>query len=550
MTQAKGTVHLGFEVGTGDPVAIPLRHLAVTGQTQEAGKTTTLEALIARSQLRAVTFITKRGEGSFKGSRRIAPYFREQTDWQFVASILEASRGEKLKFERAWIIRASKGARNLADVQANVQRALADPKTRGMSADVYLVLDAYLEVVVPQIASVKWSPTLDLAPGVNAVDLGELAIEMQHLVIRSTINWVLEREKGTVVVVPEAWKFIPQGRGTPVKLAAESFIRQGAALQNYLWLDSQDLGGIEKSILRSVPVWLLGVQREANEIKRTLDNIPASTAKPKAADIARLRLGEFYACWGEHAIKTYVQPSWLSDAEAKATATGKGSVSPQRAKEGPEMCELHQKLERELADAKRELEQSRKAGHSATEACARAEKRAAAADELRQVLGRFLPAGAGVGAAVDEDAIVARVLDRVPTGGGGPIQVTPPEKLRKDFQREESARIVAAAKELRPLQKKVLKLVEGVATNGEYISQRMIAERLGRATGGQSWMDLGKATKELAALGFVAVAERQGVRRNLKAQIATDLEAYKATPDEVEAVYQSVLFEVATEAAA
>ena len=37
-------VHVGFEVGTGNPMDIPLRHMVVTGQTQEAGKTT-MEAL-------------------------------------------------------------------------------------------------------------------------------------------------------------------------------------------------------------------------------------------------------------------------------------------------------------------------------------------------------------------------------------------------------------------------------------------------------------------------------------------------------------------------
>src|SRR5436190_23885550 len=104
----KKPLHLGFEVGSGNEVEIPLKHMAITGQTQEAGKTTALEALISRSGLRAVTFITKRGESSFVDAHRIDPYFREQADWQFVASILEASRSEQLKFERAWIIRASK----------------------------------------------------------------------------------------------------------------------------------------------------------------------------------------------------------------------------------------------------------------------------------------------------------------------------------------------------------------------------------------------------------------------------------------------------------
>jgi hypothetical protein len=314
------TIPLGFEVGSGEPVGIPLKHLAITGQTQEAGKTTALEALITRAGVKALTFVTKRGEGSFVQARRIDPYFREQADWQFVASLLEASRGEKLKFERAWIIRASRGARTLEDVQRNVKRA--QEKATGLSADVYLVLDAYLEVVVPQIARVRWAPGLALAPGVNAMDLTGLTVEMQHLVIRSSIDWVLTQESHTVVVVPEALKFIPQGRGTPVKLAAEAFIRQAAACDNFLWLDSQDLGGIEKTILRSVPVWMLGVQREANEIARTLANIPAVVAKPKASALALLELGQFFVCWGSHAIKTYVQPEWMAADLARQVAQG------------------------------------------------------------------------------------------------------------------------------------------------------------------------------------------------------------------------------------
>src|SRR5574341_245811 len=560
------TVHLGYEVGTGEPVAIPLRHVAITGQTQQAGKTTTLEALIARSQLRAVTFVTKRGEGSFVKARRIAPYFREQSDWQYVASILEASRGERLKIERAWIIRASKGARTLADVQANVRRELANPKNRAMSADMYLCLDAYLDVVVPQIASVKWASALDLAPGVNAVDLSDLAIEMQHLVIRSAITWVLEREQGVVVVVPEAWKFIPQGRGTPVKLAAEAFIRQGAALGNYLWLDSQDIGGVEKAILRSVPVWLLGVQREANEIKRTLDNIPHSTAKPKPADIATLDLGQFYACWGTHTLKTYVQPVWLSEDEARRVARGGSVDSLERfvargmaaqaaadqvianaQREDPKMCEKHKALELALEASRRNHAQDLEKLRTVQLAADQARQRAAAADELGQALFRLLPTVPGAAAGVDVEAIVAKVLARVPMNGGGPIQVTPGEQLRLHSFPAQSAPVLAAAKELRPLAKRVLKLVETVDSG--VTGQKVIAERLGRSTGGQSWMDVGKAIKDLAALGFVEVAERQGARKALREKIAGDLAFYQASESDVEAVYQNVLHEIAIEGA-
>jgi hypothetical protein len=317
-------VLLGYEIPSGAPVHIPLRHTVITGQSQEAGKTTALEALIARSQRKAIAFITKRGERSFTDGKRVPPYFRERADWKFVASILEASQGEKLKFERSWIMRASKGADTLSDVQRNVRKAMADPKTRGLSADVYLTLSEYLDEIVPEIERIDWAKRVVLSPGINVMDLSPLKAEMQHLVIRSTIEWVQDNEEETIVIVPEAWFFIPQGRGAPVKLAAEKFIRQGAALGNYLWLDSQDIAGVDKAILKQVPVWVLGVQRESNEVKRTLDQIPAGIKKPKPDAIATLGLGEFFACHGSTITKAYVQPTWLDDTAAKLIATGKG----------------------------------------------------------------------------------------------------------------------------------------------------------------------------------------------------------------------------------
>lgn len=357
MTRPSETVRLGFEIGSGKPVDIPLRHMVVAGQTQEAGKTTALEGMIGRSGRRALAFVTKRGEGSFAGARIIPPYFREQADWQFVASILEASRGEKLKFERAWIIRASKGARTLAEVQKNVRTALE--KAKGLSADVYLTLDAYLEVVVPEIGRVVWAPRVELDTGVNAMDLSGLTAEMQHLVIRSSIRWVLEHAEKTVVVVPEAWKFIPQGRGTPVKLAAEEFIRQAAALGNYLWLDSQDIAGVDKTILKSVPVWVLGVQRETNEVKRTLAQIPGGVKKPDADAIATLGLGEFYACHGRQISRVYAQPLWMEEVRARLVATGKIDIpaAPEKPRREEHYVTKHeaQKLETENAELKRRV---------------------------------------------------------------------------------------------------------------------------------------------------------------------------------------------------
>lgn len=449
------SVRLGYAVGSGDPVDLPLHHLVVTGQTQMAGKTTTLEALIARSGLQAVAFVTKRGEGSFADARTIRPYFREQADWQFVASILEASRGEKLKFERAWIIRASRGARSLADVQRNVRKAMDDPKTRGMSADVYLTLDAYLEAVVPQIARVEWATSVMLGAGLNVMDLTALNVEMQHLVIRSTIDWVLQHASDTVVVVPEAWKFIPQGRGTPVKLAAESYIRQSAGLRNYLWLDSQDIAGVEKLILKSVPVWVLGVQREANEIKRTLAQIPAGIKKPKPEAIATLGLGEFFACYGTHTTKVYVQPAWMSDDDARAHARGE-IVAARRRRAAPTIREdtvneiEAEQLRNENADLRRKL------------------------DDLRARLEQAESSNARV----PESAPASGHRDRG-DAGSTPVSATDTDALYQDFKRRllaepAVARVLMTKKEISVEAKREIVTLDGTSWLGRVAA--LIAE--------------------------------------------------------------------------
>jgi hypothetical protein len=126
----KSSLLLGYEVGSGKPIEIPIRNLVVTGQTQEAGKTTTLEALISRANMPAVAFVTKRGEGSFAQANRIPPYMRERADWHFVRSLLEATMRERMKFETSWIMRASKGATTLAQVQRNVAMLGTDADVR------------------------------------------------------------------------------------------------------------------------------------------------------------------------------------------------------------------------------------------------------------------------------------------------------------------------------------------------------------------------------------------------------------------------------------
>jgi hypothetical protein len=321
-------IRLGYEVGTGAEVDVPLGHTIVCGQSQKAGKTTALEALAARAgDVSVLAFRTKRGEGAFGGHARVvAPFFRERADWQFVEAVLESTMRQKMRFERAWIMRATRGARTLANVQRNVEKLQRDAR-RGMDRDMYMMLGEYLAIVVPAVARLGQVPPL-LRPGANVMDLVGLAAEVQGLVIATALEDVLAHRDGVVSVVPEAWEFMPQGRNSPVRMAAAALARKGAVLGNFLWVDSQDLAGVEKEVVRQAEVWLLGVQREANEVARSLACIPAGVKKPKVEDITGLGLGQFWCCLpGGVARKVYVQPAWMTEDEARAVARGELTIA-------------------------------------------------------------------------------------------------------------------------------------------------------------------------------------------------------------------------------
>src|SRR6266545_174921 len=181
---------LGYELGTGSPVTIPFHHLVATGVTGLSGKTTTLEALISRAGMRAIAFRTKRGETGFEDARLHAPYYRERSDWQYVSMLLEATMREKMRFERSWIIKVSKGTHGLREVLDNVK--LAKKTAKGLNESVYTNLEAYLEIVVPQIESAGIVHDLSVGEGVTVMDLEGMTDEMQSLVIASTLeSWTM-----------------------------------------------------------------------------------------------------------------------------------------------------------------------------------------------------------------------------------------------------------------------------------------------------------------------------------------------------------------------
>lgn len=314
---------LGFEVGAGEPVYILPHHLAIFGMTQLSGKTTTLEALVVRSGVKAVAFITKRGETGFTSCNRIPAFYRERVDWRYVESLLNTALGEKVKYEprmRYAIMKVTKGPQTLREVRKYAVR-LRDESRREWDIEVYSKLIAYLDLVLPELEQHTFATSVELEEGVNVMDISDMKLETQQLIIGSTIQYVYEHFSSVVVVIPEAWENLPQSRMTPVKWVAEQFVRKGAAIENYLWLDSQDIGGIDKTPLRQVSTWIMGRMMEAHEVERILKQLLG--VKIPAQEIQTLPLGHFYVTVGNGVKKVYVLPAGIHESYGVEVATGK-----------------------------------------------------------------------------------------------------------------------------------------------------------------------------------------------------------------------------------
>ena len=321
---------LGYIVGTGVEVYLEDGQTVVTGMTQLSGKTTALEALVTRGEITAVAFLTKRGESGFRNQREVRPYFKDQKigqgprkhaliDWQYVSAILEAVMSEKMKLERSFIINACKGAHSLQEVYKNIKEMRSKAR-RGFDESVYTNLEAYFEIILPQIKRYKFATKLNLRKGFNVMNLIGMSEEMQQLVIESVLSYVYKKLENTIVVIPEAHKFIPQGLKTPVKGTALRLIKEGAALGNFMWIDTQETTSTDKALLKQCSNWIMGYQQEKNEVKNVRENL--GRTKIKDEDIMSLKLGHFIASLNKVVNHIYVLPAGIDPEMGRGVAMG------------------------------------------------------------------------------------------------------------------------------------------------------------------------------------------------------------------------------------
>ena len=560
----KENIKFGYEIKTGKVISINPSHLIVTGITQLSGKTTTLEALIKRSRLKAVIFKTKIGEKSFTEGIETAPFFRDRSDYEFVKSLIEAYAKEKLFLEKGTLMRLCKGSASLIEIKKRVDEELASGKLRGLKEEIHTRLQHYLENLIPQIQYANLSKTLDIREGINIMNLERFSEEAQSLIIQSVADEVLKTMKGVIIVIPEAWKFLPQKYNNPCKRVVESFIRQGATNQNFVWIDSQDMAGVDKIPLKQISTWILGYQSERNEVKHTLDQISLpKKLKPTEEEIMTLKKGHFFLSCYEGVYSVYVQPSWLNDEDAIKIAKGKLDVDKIEVPDNltpysrPIQEREQSKVEIRFDDSKirKDLIGLRTDFFNKIQELQNFEQKLAEQvynlksqtheineDELISKILQKIPTFNNT--SIDKDSIIKEVLMRVPKSMGNVVyEVAPVEKIKKDFLEEAKQKILSDISTLSNNAKRTLKYLES-RNVGCSVAEICIKGFMYKDGGGGYSKIVNDSMKELSG---ILVGEKQTNGKcfgRLRDRIKQLLEVQEAKPEEIEQVYNHILMDM------
>lgn len=209
------------------------------------------------------------------------------------------------------------------------------------------------------------------------------------------------------------------------------------------------------------------------------------------------------------------------------------------AEKDQEIAKLQEHNERQAA----ELTQFREAANAMT--------------QVRQLLSLSSPPlvsdGKGgwspIGTQIDEDAIVQKVLARIPSNGAAPVQVTPPEVLRKKYLQDTVERVYEKISALTEDQRKAMEVL--LSDKAEWAPSRLSQAIQGKVSGSSGavikrWQaTLGKLAS-MSLIGKVGDGGRGGYRYQsaIEEFVRGELAAHSPTDQEISAVVQHVLARV------
>ena len=347
----------------------------------------------------------------------------------------------------------------------------------------------------------------------------------------------------------------------------EEFIRQGATNGNFIWIDSQDMAGVDKTPLKQISEWVLGYQSEKNEVKHTIDQIPLpKNQKPKPEDIMRLGKGKFIYASRDLTTEVYVQPFWLDDDRSIKIAKGEldldkidvpESLTPFKIaikqesdtdKEKIDFQETSKRFNKELIEIRTDFfdkiedvqQQINKLnGEIFTIKDTSQDQNE---EELIAKILQKLPQNPS-NSTVDINSIINQVLQKIPKSTGTVVyEIAPLEKLQKDFLEETKQKILEEVEKLSESAKRMLKYLE--ARSQGVKTTEVVEKCFFMKVGGGASNKVSEASLELRNYDLVKKDSAGWHRPNLKERIKEMLLTHNANDQEIENLYQHILMEM------
>lgn len=286
-----------YSVPSGEPVSLEPFHYAIVGQTQYSGKTTLIKRLAswaADQGFRVLIFDTKETEVDYAGFGREVPVcLRETTDSFVLIGLLESMFKRRLTPYYATLSRISEGAEGFEDIIVRAKEMEARTRSSWLR-DACRVLYDLLERLQAETSKVESVPRLRLYKGLNRMVINEFSLEAQQIIVKNAFEDALrEYKRDLIIVLDEAFKFLPQGYSSAATKSVMQVITQGAKTGLYTWVSTQFLAVTDKDPLKACAIKFLGTQDHATEVKHTLDLIPEVRGRFSKDDIMRLRLGHW-----------------------------------------------------------------------------------------------------------------------------------------------------------------------------------------------------------------------------------------------------------------
>lgn len=247
-----------FSVPSGEAVALEPFHYAIIGQTQFSGKTTLIKRLAdwtAEQDYRVVIFDTKETEADYAGFGDEVPVcLRETTDSFVLIGLLESMFRRRLTPYYATLSRLTEAAKGFDDMIVRAKELEAKTKSSWLK-DACRILYDLLERSQHETSKVETVPKLQLCSGINRMVINDFSIEAQQLIVKNAFEDALSvYKRKLILVVDEAFKFIPQGYSSPATRAIMNVMTQGAKTGLFGWISTQFLAVTDKDPLKACAI--------------------------------------------------------------------------------------------------------------------------------------------------------------------------------------------------------------------------------------------------------------------------------------------------------